>query len=72
MDSMQPVGGNLPQGSPISSMLFILFMAPLYDDMYAEIRGYVDDGNLIAVSDNVSQNSAKAEWVSGEVPTWLQ
>jgi reverse transcriptase-like protein len=27
---MSPLGGSLPQGSPISSILFMLFMAPLF------------------------------------------
>jgi len=48
---MSPLGGSLPQGSPISSILYMLFMAPLFL-RGPHLRGYADDG-LIKVTGKV-------------------
>jgi Reverse transcriptase (RNA-dependent DNA polymerase) len=66
---LSPLGGSLSQGSPISSILYMLFMAPLYLKG-AHLRGYADDGIIKAAGrmpgDNVAYlqrelNSAQ-EW----------
>ncbi|KAL2889564.1 RNA-directed DNA polymerase from mobile element jockey [Ceratocystis lukuohia] len=46
-DTTEPPGntsGSLPQGSPISPILYMLFMAPLYYSWSNYLRGYMDDG----------------------------
>jgi len=52
---MSPLGGWLPQGSPISSILFMLFMAPLFL-RGPHLRGYADDG-VIKVTGKVPGNN---------------
>jgi Reverse transcriptase (RNA-dependent DNA polymerase) len=42
---VSPLGGSLPQGSPISPILYMLFMAPLYHKG-VRLRGYADDGAI--------------------------
>ena len=53
------VPAGVPQGSPISPLLFCLFMAPLYDKLRA-IRGvatigFADDTNLLACGSDTAQ-----------------
>ncbi|KAL2887914.1 Importin beta-related nuclear transport receptor [Ceratocystis lukuohia] len=40
------VGGSLPQGSPVSPILYMLFMAPIYRRI-PNLLGYADDGALV-------------------------
>ncbi|KAL5611552.1 uncharacterized protein BROUX77_001708 [Berkeleyomyces rouxiae] len=56
----EPLGGSLPQGSPISPILFMLFMSPLYAKL-AEARGYADDGCLVKTGWNLEQTTEGAE-----------
>ncbi|KAL2890686.1 reverse transcriptase [Ceratocystis lukuohia] len=48
-----PTSGSLPQGSPISPILYMLFMAPLYKSWSLQLRGYMDDGLWIIKGDNL-------------------
>jgi hypothetical protein len=55
-----PTTGSLPQGSPISPILFMLYMAPLFTAERARgaipRAGYADDGRLGACSPSLARN----------------
>ncbi|KAL2888595.1 reverse transcriptase [Ceratocystis lukuohia] len=51
------VGGSLPQGSPVSPILFILSMTPIYRKIHL-LLGYADDGALV-VSGQSSQDNCR-------------
>ncbi|KAL5606006.1 uncharacterized protein BROUX77_003199 [Berkeleyomyces rouxiae] len=56
-DPLQPTGGSLPQGSPISPILFMLYMAPLFRmNLPSSLRGYADDGCLVHSSLSLEEN----------------
>ncbi|KAL2886028.1 putative double-stranded RNA/RNA-DNA hybrid binding protein [Ceratocystis lukuohia] len=57
------VGGSLPQGSPASPILYMLFMADLFKKMQS--LGYADDGLIY-----VSSRSVKANLLS--IGEWLR
>ena len=65
----QHVPAGVPQGSPISPLLFCLFMAPLYDRLRAvkgvATIGFADDTNLLACGADTAQCTAALEeaWV---------
>ncbi|KAL5604481.1 uncharacterized protein BROUX77_004667 [Berkeleyomyces rouxiae] len=56
-DPLQPTGGSLPQGSPISPILFMLYLAPLFRmNFSSSLRGYADDGCLVHSSLSLEEN----------------
>lgn len=68
---VRTIGGALPQGSPISSILFQLFMSPLYH-LSPRRRGYADDGVITVYSDNFVQNILQAKQELIAVHRWCQ
>ncbi|KAL2889768.1 putative double-stranded RNA/RNA-DNA hybrid binding protein [Ceratocystis lukuohia] len=57
------VGGSLPQGSPASPILYMLFMADLFRKMQS--LGYADDGLIYVSSRSVKANLLSiGEWLS--------
>lgn len=61
------VGGSLPQGSPVSPILFALFTAPLF----AQVSyGYADDGCIAYSSDSIAANSRAISSVMTGVRRW--
>ncbi|KAL5604160.1 uncharacterized protein BROUX77_004346 [Berkeleyomyces rouxiae] len=56
-DMRQP-GGSLPQGSPVSPILYMLFMAPLYSSLPGA-RSYADDGCVLWASPDLKTNAQR-------------
>lgn len=65
------LGGSLPQGSPISPILFMLFMAPLYQQR-SRLRGYADDGCATIANDSFIVNILEARRELELVNQWCQ
>ncbi|KAL5596915.1 uncharacterized protein BROUX77_006863 [Berkeleyomyces rouxiae] len=63
------VGGSLPQGSPVSPVLYMLFMAPLYKKNPA-LLGYADDGSLVVSGPAFSKNCEVIQILMREVLRW--
>ena len=61
-----PVVAGVPQGSPLSPVLFILYIASLYkalkkDHPLVSIVGFADDTNLLAFGKNPQANTQQLE-----------
>jgi hypothetical protein len=61
-----PVATGVPQGSPLSPILFILYIASLYkalkeDHPLVSIVGFTDDTNLLVFRKNAAANTKQLE-----------
>lgn len=69
-----PLTGSLPQGSPVSPILFMLYMQPLFTMKPAagalRRRGYADDGRITASSPSLEQNCQILEQELKDVMEW--
>ena len=59
----------MPQGSPISSILYMLFMVPLYLKG-AHLRGYADDGVIKATGKMPGDNVAYLQRELNSTQEW--
>lgn len=73
----EPVKIGIPQGSPVSPILFMLFTAPLFRILTREekktglsIRGYVDDGLLTCRAKDETLSTAKVQPVFSKIEAW--
>lgn len=68
--------GSLPQGSPASPILFMLYMQPLFATRSSTgsrtHRGYADDGALVAVSPSLEENARILEVEFSHVLEWCR
>jgi hypothetical protein len=55
------VDAGVPQGSPLSPILFLLYIAKLYE------IGFVDDTNLLTYLESIEENYKKLEQVHGKL-----
>ena len=71
-----PLPGSLPQGSPVSPILFQLFLQPLFAARPApdtfKRRGYADDGRITAHGPSPSTNCLVLEREFEDVAQWCQ
>ncbi|KAL2890693.1 putative endonuclease/reverse transcriptase [Ceratocystis lukuohia] len=65
-----PTLGSLPQGSPVSPILYMLFMAPLYKPWQQNLRGYMDDGLWIVDGQTLNQNLRGLRTVMERTTQW--
>ncbi|KAL2890718.1 endonuclease/reverse transcriptase [Ceratocystis lukuohia] len=63
------VGGSLPQGSPVSPILYMLFMAPIYRRI-PNLLGYADDGALVVRGQSFEDNCQKIKSLMETVIEW--
>lgn len=62
---------GLPQGSPISPILFMLYIAPLFHMGKPETRfGYADDAAILAISPSLTTNSQILSACLEEAISW--
>ncbi len=76
MGANEPLTGSLPQGSPASPVLFMLYMQPLFGDKATtgalRRQGYADDGRITATSQSLVENCRVLEKELSKVLEWCQ
>ncbi|KJZ69074.1 hypothetical protein HIM_11543 [Hirsutella minnesotensis 3608] len=66
-----PLRCGLPQGSPVSPILFLLYTEPIYRLGNSEGRfGYADDTAILCVGDSLDETSAEASHHIRELLSW--
>ncbi|CAD6940903.1 unnamed protein product [Tilletia laevis] len=77
---MESIDTGIPQGSPVSPILFLIFMGPLFklfgpQSPVPELRnvrmiGYIDDGLLYTASPSMAENCRTLATAYHEADTW--
>ncbi|KAM4066695.1 reverse transcriptase (RNA-dependent DNA polymerase) [Hirsutella rhossiliensis] len=66
-----PLQCGLPQGSPVSPILFLLYTEPIYRLGSSKGRfGYADDTAILCVGDSLDETSAEASHHVRELVSW--
>ncbi|RKK51436.1 hypothetical protein BFJ69_g17940 [Fusarium oxysporum] len=69
--SFAPLQCGLPQGSPVSPILFLLYTEPIYRLGNPQGRfGYADDTAILSIGDTVDETSAMASSSVDEMVRW--
>lgn len=62
---------GIPQGSPISPILFMLYISPLFKlNRFRKTFGYADDVAILEVSPTLEENTRKLEEAINEALAW--
>jgi hypothetical protein len=71
----QSIRTGIPQGSPVSPLLFLLYSAPLYKIVEAEgakIIGFVDDVTISVQGDSLDENTEKLSGILTKCDEWAR
>lgn len=60
-ESPQPISTGIPQGSPISPILFLIYIRNLFKDTDVTVLSYIDDIALVTSSRSVEGNISKLQ-----------
>ncbi|RYC80080.1 hypothetical protein BFJ63_vAg17035 [Fusarium oxysporum f. sp. narcissi] len=71
LTSSSPLECGLPQGSPVSPILFLLYTEPIYRLGNPQGRfGYADDTAILSIGDTVDETTAMASGAIDEMVRW--
>jgi ribonuclease HI len=71
LTSSSPLECGLPQGSPVSPILFLLYTEPIYRLGNPQGRfGYADDTAILSIADTVDETTAMASGAIDEMVRW--
>ena len=71
-----PIKAGVPQGSPLSPILFIIYIASLYENLGSLagllVVGFADDTNLLSFTRDVQVNRRRLEWAWQMCEEWAR
>jgi ribonuclease HI len=76
-ESIKPVETGIPQGSPISPILFLIYIRPLFDRIQSKfpavgMPSYIDDVGIVYTGKSLKTNSRVLQEVAREVFQWAE
>lgn len=75
MENMTPVSTGIPQGSPVSPILLLLYISPLFEELEKEhpsarCPSYIDDVSLLVTGKTEAENSTILGKMAATAVTW--
>src|SRR5690606_28046883 len=76
-EEMKPVQTGIPQGSPISPILFLVYLQPLFtfpDKRHPDVffPSYIDDVAIVVTGSNEEANSKRLSTIAKEAIRWSE
>jgi len=76
-DQLQPVETGIPQGSPASPILFLLYLTPLFNQLKLRYKSigcpnFIDDISLVATNKTVALNIIELENAAKLAFNWAE
>ena len=74
-EEMLPVETGIPQGSPISPILFLLYLQPLFSHLEAHHPGffypsYIDDVGIVVTGRSEAENARTLQQIASTIIAW--